>query len=255
MTEYKKEELIYLAKICEQTERYNEMLEFIRTYLNHAQTDTLSVEDRNLLSVAYKNCVGNKRTSWRILETLEKKEESKNTTAETQKHLTIIRNLKKQIEKELNDICQEIIKVLDTRLIPKAAEFSEKVFYHKMKGDYLRYIAEYCPQDEKEAVAKNAFEAYSNAQSIALSNLETTDPVRLGLALNFSVFHYEIKNDPKQACQIAKTAFDDAIADIENIQDANYKDSTTIMQLMKDNLTLWTSELEEDDDGNGDDDN
>ena len=56
-----------------------------------------------------------------------------------------------------------------------------------------------------------------------------TDPIRLGLALNYSVFHYEIKNDPKQACQIAKTAFDDAIADIENIQDADYRDATTIM--------------------------
>lgn len=59
--------------------------------------------------------------------------------------------------------------------------------------------------------------------------MEATDPIRLGLALNFSVFHYEIKNDSKQACQLAKTAFDDAIADIENIQDANYRDSTTIM--------------------------
>lgn len=83
--------------------------------------------------------------------------------------------------------------------------------------------------------------------------METTDPIRLGLALNFSVFHYEIKNDPKQACQLAKTAFDDAIADIENIQDANYKDSTTIMQLMKDNLTLWTSELDDEEEGNDDD--
>ena len=82
-----------------------------------------------------------------------------------------------------------------------------------------------------------------------------TDPIRLGLALNYSVFHYEIKNDPKQACQIAKTAFDDAIADIENIQDADYKDSTTIMQLMKDNLALWTSELDDEEDANADEDN
>ena len=82
-----------------------------------------------------------------------------------------------------------------------------------------------------------------------------TDPIRLGLALNYSVFYYEIRNDPKQACQIAKTAFDDAIADIENIQDADYKDSTTIMQLMKDNLALWTSELDDEEDANADEDN
>jgi len=70
--------------------------------------------------------------------------------------------------------------------------------------------------------------------------LETTDPIRLGLALNYSVFFYEIKNDGKKACDMAKTAFDEAIVDIENIKDANYKDSTTIMQLMRDNLTIWT---------------
>ena len=84
--------------------------------------------------------------------------------------------------------------------------------------------------------------------------MDTTDPIRLGLALNFSVFHYEIRSDPKKACDLAKTAFDDAIADIENIQDTNYKDSTTIMQLMRDNLTLWTSELDENEDDNEDED-
>ena len=98
-----------------------------------------------------------------------------------------------------------------------------------MKGDYFRYIAEYTKDDKSEEIAQSAFDAYKAAEEIAQAEMETTDPIRLGLALNFSVFHYEIKNDPNQACQLAKTAFDDAIADIENIQDANYKDSTTIM--------------------------
>ena len=89
-----------------------------------------------------------------------------------------------------------------------------------MKGDYYRYIAEYsCGSDSKknEEVPKNAFDAYNAADKLAKNQMETTDPIRLGLAFNFSVFYYEIKNDPKQACQLAKTAFDDAIADIENI--------------------------------------
>ena len=248
MTEHKREELVYMAKICEQTERYNEMLDYMRQILKHPQTEGLQVEDRNLLSVAYKNCVGNLRTSWRIIETLEKKEESKAESAETQKHLLLIKKQKKAIEKELNEICEEIISTLDDRLIPSASDSGSQVFYLKMKGDYYRYLGEFCSADQREKVAKDAFEAYSKAQEVATKEMETTDPIRLGLALNFSVFHYEIKNDPKQACQLAKTAFDDAIADIENIQDANYKDSTTIMQLMKDNLTLWTSELEEEDD-------
>ena len=76
-------------------------------------------------------------------------------------------------------------------------------------------------------------------------NLPTTHPIRLGLALNFSVFYYEIMNDHEKACSLAKTAFDDAIAELDNLQEDNYKDSTLIMQLLRDNLTLWTSDTQD----------
>eukprot|EP01017_Pseudomicrothorax_dubius_P000797 TRINITY_DN0_c264_g1_i11.p1 TRINITY_DN0_c264_g1~~TRINITY_DN0_c264_g1_i11.p1 ORF type:complete len:107 (+),score=46.14 TRINITY_DN0_c264_g1_i11:1-321(+) len=91
--------------------------------------------------------------------------------------------------------------------------------------------------------SQSALEAYKAASDIANTELKTTDPIRLGLALNFSVFHYEVMNDPQKACQLAKKAFDEAIADIEQLEDDKYKDSTTIMQLIRDNLTLWTSEM------------
>jgi len=61
------------------------------------------------------------------------------------------------------------------------------------------------------------------------------------LALNFSVFYYEILNAPDQACHLAKQAFDDAIAELDTLSEESYKDSTLIMQLLRDNLTLWTS--------------
>lgn len=211
-----RDELIYMAKVCEQTERFEDMLDYMKKVLKCDDKD-LSVEDRNLLSVAYKNCVGTKRTSWRILDTLEKKERAKGEG--DQKNLTLVVEFKKKVEKELDEICKEIIKTLDETLIPNSKEASSKVFYLKMKGDYFRYIAEYNLSSDKkdESIPQQAFEAYSKANEIAATEMETTDPIRLGLALNFSVFYYEIRNDPKQACQLAKTAFDDAIADIENI--------------------------------------
>merc|ERR1719395_145590 len=87
-----------------------------------------------------------------------------------------------------------------------------------------------------------ALMAYKAAYDIAGTELPPTHPIRLGLALNFSVFYYEILNSPDRACHLAKQAFDDAIAELDTLNEESYKDSTLIMQLLRDNLTLWTSD-------------
>jgi len=115
------------------------------------------------------------------------------------------------------------------------------VFYHKMKGDYHRYLAEFAIGEKRKESATKSLEAYKNATEVAQTDLAPTHPIRLGLALNFSVFYYEILNSPDQACHLAKQAFDDAIAELDTLSEESYKDSTLIMQLLRDNLTLWTS--------------
>ena len=127
---------------------------------------------------------------------------------------------------------------MDEYLIPRASVAESKVFYLKMKGDYYRYLAEVACGDKRTSVVESSMEAYNEATTSATADLLTTHPIRLGLALNFSVFHYEIKNDPDSACQLAKKAFDDAIAELDNLQEDSYKDSTLIMQLLRDNLTV-----------------
>jgi len=110
-----------------------------------------------------------------------------------------------------------------------------------MKGDYHRYLAEFAIGDKRKTSADSSLEAYKAATEVAHTDLAPTHPIRLGLALNFSVFYYEILNAPDQACHLAKQAFDDAIAELDTLSEESYKDSTLIMQLLRDNLTLWTS--------------
>ena len=79
------------------------------------------------------------------------------------------------------------------------------MFYLKMKGDYYRYLAEVAIGENRTSVLDDSQKAYQEAFEIAKSKMQPTHPIRLGLALNFSVFYYEILNSPDKACQLAKT--------------------------------------------------
>jgi len=228
-----------MAKLAEQAERYEDMVIHMKAVAN-GETE-LSVDERNLLSVAYKNVIGARRASWRIVSSVKDKEESKGND----KHVVMIQAYREKIEKELSDICSDVIKILQGSLIPKAATPESKVFYSKMVGDYHRYLAEFMSNEQRTKAANSSLEGYQEASSIAEKELAPTNPIRLGLALNFSVFYYEVMNSPERACNLAKQAFDDAIAELDTLTDESYKDSTLIMQLLRDNLTLWTSDIED----------
>uniref|UniRef100_A0A672JDW7 14-3-3 protein epsilon n=1 Tax=Salarias fasciatus TaxID=181472 RepID=A0A672JDW7_SALFA len=200
----------------------------------------LTVEERNLLSVAYKNVIGARRASWRIISSIEQREESKGA----EEKLKMIREYRQTVEQELKNICNDILLTLDGNLVPSATNGESKVFYNKMKGDYFRYLAEFATGNERKEAAESSLVAYKTATDLAMTELPPTHPIRLGLALNFSVFYYEILNSPDRACRLAKAAFDDAIAELDTLSEESYKDSTLIMQLLRDNLTLWTSDMQ-----------
>jgi len=229
---------VYMAKLAEQAERYDEMVSFMKDVAKLGVE--LTVEERNLLSVAYKNVIGARRASWRIVSSIEQKEENKGNEAQASK----IKAYRVKIEAELGDVCQDILNVLDEHLIQAAESGESKVFYYKMKGDYHRYLAEFAAGDKRKDAANAAHDSYKQATDVAQTDLAPTHPIRLGLALNFSVFYYEILNSPDRACHLAKQAFDDAIAELDTLSEDSYKDSTLIMQLLRDNLTLWTSDMD-----------
>jgi len=238
-----KDELVQRAKLAEQAERYDDMAQSMKSV-----TETgieLSNEERNLLSVAYKNVVGARRSSWRVISSIEQKTEG------SERKQQMAKEYREKVESELRDICQDVLGLLDQYLIPKASNAESKVFYLKMKGDYFRYLAEVAAGDARNSTVDNSQKAYQEAFDIAKSKMPTTHPIRLGLALNFSVFYYEILNSPDRACHLAKPAFDDAIAELDTLNEDSYKDSTLIMQLLRDNLTLWTSDAAGDNEEGG----
>uniref|UniRef100_A0A8D0WG44 14-3-3 domain-containing protein n=1 Tax=Sus scrofa TaxID=9823 RepID=A0A8D0WG44_PIG len=219
------EDLVYQVKLAEQAEPYEKMVESMKKV---AGMDVeLTVEERNLLSVAYKNVIGARRASWRIISSIEQKEENKGG----EDKLKMISEYWQVVDTELKLICCDILDVLDKHLVPAANTGESKVFYNKMKRDYHRYLAEFATANNRKKAAENSLMAYKAAN----------------LALNFSVFYYEILNSPGRACRLAKAAFDDAIAELDMLSRKSYKDSTLILQLSHDNLTLWTSDMEGDD--------
>ncbi|VDL96300.1 unnamed protein product [Schistocephalus solidus] len=220
--------LLALARCLEQAERYDDMAVVMKEV---AERDPdLSNEERNLLSVAYKNVVGSRRNSHRLLL-------GKMSRSQDPDRLQLTKEYLEDLHKELNSICDDVL----DKLLPACNTHEGKVFYHKMMGDYYRYKAENAKGNDHKEVVDASLAAYEEATQIANANLEPTHPIRLGLALNYSVFYYEIKNDPEKACHLAKTAFDDAISESGSQCDETYKDSTLIMQLLRDNLASLTS--------------
>lgn len=241
MTE--RETKVYLSKLAEQAEQYNDMVRCMKEVVEMGEP--LVEEERNLLSVAYKNVVGQLRSSWRVLSSLDQKNEAEEGWRKEIRRAFIAKK-----EAELEQLCKEVIELLHKYVIIKdGVEIEDdeaigaQVFYRKMQGDYYRYLVEVKAEKDNPDREK-AKDAYEKAQELA-EKLANTHPIRLGLALNYSVFFYEILNEPQKACELAKTAFDRAIADLDTLKEDSYKDSTLIMQLLRDNLTLWTSESED----------
>lgn len=240
MSKYEKN--VYMAMLAEQCNRFEEMVEFLEEMLKARDKD-LNSDERNLLSIAYKNSVSAKRTALRTIMAYETKEKKKENSA----FLNHIQEYRKKIEDELTRSCNNVLATIDNHLVKKSEDDEAKVFYLKMKGDYNRYMAEYATGDFKQTVANGALEAYKQATEHA-KNLSNIHPISLGLALNFSVFYYEVMNDHETACQIAKNTLDNSNKELTNIDedDDNHRDSVSIINLLRENLEMWKIEGEED---------
>jgi len=230
-----------LAKLAEHAERYEDMCHVMQTVVVKRKEagEKLNTEERNMLSVAYKNAVGRQRSAWRHVST-----DADSAGVDKDIHDKYLAH----IESNMKAKCNQIVELVSTNLLDKENPDKDdkqavetQVFYLKMCGDYYRYMAEFT---KAKGDKDNAQKKYEQALKIAV-HLAPTHPTRLGLALNASVCFYEILNDKGKAKDLAKEAFDQAIQKLDSLNDNNYKDSTLIMQLLRDNLTLWSADAEE----------
>ena len=226
------EEKIFMARVAEQAERYDDMVDFLKPLLK-AKGGDFTVEERNLLSVGFKNLIGGKRTAIRTISAIEQ-------NPKYSKFGTALGAYKKKIEGELQKNCQDIIDMIKADGM-RTSDPEGKAFFLKMIGDYYRYMAESAQGDVLDRARSGALENYKLAEA-AGQNLNACNPIKLGLALNFSVFHYEVMQDSKEACKLAETALQEAMNKIDEVDEETFRDAKSIIELLKENLTLWKEE-------------
>jgi 14-3-3 protein epsilon len=230
------EENIFMARVAEQAERFDDMVAYLQKVVS-SKSEDFTTEERNLLSVGFKNQIGSKRTAIRTISAIEQ-------NPKYSKFNSGLATYKKQIEKELYDQCISIVNIVKDSCMKVASTDETNAFFYKMIGDYYRYVAECASGEELETVKNGALENYTLANTACLS-LNPCNPIRLGLALNFSVFHYEVMNNHKQACELGEAALSDALEKIDDVDEETFRDAKSIIELLKENLSLWKEEEEQ----------
>mmetsp|Transcript_26796 Transcript_26796/g.63816 ORF Transcript_26796/g.63816 Transcript_26796/m.63816 type:complete len:215 (+) Transcript_26796:112-756(+) len=198
----------------------------------------LTPEEGQMLSVAYKNKVGIQRAAWRVVDATMQKE----TEVGHLEEASYAAEYKKQAMFAGVRTCEEVLRMLETDLLPNATHQETRVFYLKMRADYYRYIAEFHPEisECREKAQWASQEAYAACQE----GLSPTHPIRLGMCLSQAAFHYEILGQTSAAVQMGKKALDEALTQIDDVPEEHYKDVVLIMSVLRDNLALWTTDMQ-----------
>jgi 14-3-3 protein epsilon len=231
---------LYLAKLADQAERFDEMADHMAEVCNFS--NELSAAERNCFSLAFKNAVGSRREAWHSFNIEELKEKSECH----EDYEAWARENRIKVEVEVQTICNTALGILDQSLIPKASNGEFKVFYLNMKADINSYIAEFTTGEAKAKAVDSTAKAYAvAAAAVAGEDLAVTHPIRLGFALSYSAFLHKVQLKPEEARKVANMAFEDANAELGNVREDWNKDSSLILQLLSENLKVWGAACKE----------
>lgn len=245
-----REQVVHMAKVAEDADRHEDMMRYTKQILKLVENgDDVTDEERNLISISYKNVMSSRRsavrTAQQMIQCISDEQVQPDWEASYQEEGKAFKNKNaEELYSLIDEVSKEIVAFFTKG--PQAAKKNEVlVFFYKMDGDYNRYGAESSSGDQTKAFIGKATVAYTKAVEISQAEpepLKTTNPIRLGLALNYSVFLYEILGNKEEAKQLADEAFNSAIEQLDQVAEEEYKDATLIMQLLKDNLNLWTGD-------------
>ncbi|WAQ94493.1 1433Z-like protein [Mya arenaria] len=215
-----REERMQVAQLCEAASRYGEMVEVMSELVTALpRTQKLNAEERKLLSIAFKNEVAFRRKS---LKSLRHISVLRDLSIETKQ---IVAEYKRRIEQEMRELCVELIQMLDTKLLPGVNEPESDIFYHKMKGDYCRYLCEV--EDDQVKVTDYLAE----------------------IKEHYQVFLHEMVDDVTLARDHAKRFYDEALDEMENVREVDtdrYNECAFLLKLMHENIKAWTLESDMD---------
>jgi len=226
--------LLTMARMAEAAERFSDMAKYMTKLAQ--QKNQFYVEERNMLSVAYKNLVGARRSSWRTCRGL-----GSAPGYYTGLNQECVSEMQKKIEREIEQLSNEVSTVAE-QLLATNDGADNKVFYTKMIGDYSKYRAEILAPGTpaRNKLASKATKFYEHALK-ASNALHAAHPTRLAVYLNYSTFLFDVANKSKEACDLAVKGFDAAIEQLDSMNQSYYKDSTLILGLIRDNLAIWRS--------------
>ena len=147
------EEQIFLARVAEQAERFEDMVSFLEESIKLKSGEDFTIDERNLLSVGFKNLIGSQRSAIRTIGAIEQ-------NPKYQKFNESLVVYKKKIEEELYTKCMSIVGIVKNQCMKLTADNESKAFFYKMIGDYYRYVAESAHDDKLEEVKNGALDGY-----------------------------------------------------------------------------------------------
>ncbi|KAH0789525.1 14-3-3 protein [Histomonas meleagridis] len=230
---------LHMVQILDQTSCYKDMIELMKHVVE--LNPELTADERNLLSVSYKRAINISRNSLQNLTEIIGFQETQSSEARVNQ----LNIFKQNIIQELEQYCQELISIVDNKLLPSAKDVEAKVFYYKLKADYYRYISEAKEGEEKEESSQKAQENYEKAFQLAQAELPKYSPSFLGVVLNYSVFLYDVAQKRQEAIDLATKTEQETSILIEQNSEAQINEAVSILQFLRENISLWTKSNEE----------